>query len=261
MWNIGVCADFRNIENLKKMREMGVDFFEFNFSMMAFTDMALVDECAAFIRENNIPVPSFNCILHGNLVAVGENPDHKRIGNFIESNMERALKFGAKNFVLGSGKVRSVPEGFSREKTLEQFESLVTDTLLPIFRRHDVYLSVEELRKEESNTFNSCREVMELVNRVNDDHLTLLVDYYHAMLGGDTCEEIASYGNKISHVHIASPSNERMAPLPGDGDDYGALFRALEKAGYASRNISMEGKFGDDMLDTVKRSLAYLRTF
>ena len=103
---------------------------------------------------------------------------------------------------------------------------------------------------------------METIRKINHPNLTLLVDYYHAMLGGDTFEEIASYKDKITHVHIASPLHERHVPMAGDGEDYQGFFDALRKANYKAMNISLEGGFGGkDVIETAKASFEYLKTF
>ena len=262
MWNIGICTVFNDFKRLAALKEAGADFFEFGFSSIGTADESLVNESVAFVKELGLPVVSMNGLLIGDFRMTGENTNHDYIAEFVDKTLERATKFGTKNYVIGSGKARSVPEGFSEAKAREQLESLFVDKLLPIFKKHDCYLSIEELRKEECNIFVTCREAMETIRKIDHPNLTLLVDYYHAMLGGDTYEEIASYKGKITHVHIASPKHERHVPMPNDGEDYQGFFDALRKAEYKQMNISLEGGYGGkDPVEVARQSFAYLRTF
>ena len=262
MWNIGICTPFNDYKRMTALKEVGADFFEFSFSALGQAEESAVNESIAFVKELGLPVVSMNGLLMGDFRMTGENTNHDVIAEFVEKTLERATKYGTRNFVIGSGKARSVPEGFSEEKAREQLESLFVDKLLPIFAKYDSYLSIEELRKEECNIFITCKETMETIRKINHPNLTLLVDYYHAMLGGDTFEEIASYKDKITHVHIASPLHERHVPMAGDGEDYQGFFDALRKANYKAMNISLEGGFGGkDVIETAKASFEYLKTF
>ena len=262
MWNIGVCAPFNDYKRMTALKEAGADFFEFSFSALGNATDEQFKESLAFVKELGLPVVSMNGLLVGDFRMTGDNTNHDVIAEFVEKTLERAVQYGTRNFVIGSGKARSVPEGFPEEKAREQLESLFVDKLLPIFAKYDSYLSIEELRKEECNIFVTCRETMETIRKINHPNLTLLVDYYHAMLGGDTFEEIASYKGKITHVHIASPLHERHVPMPGDGEDYQGFFDALKKADYKAANISLEGNYGGkDVAETAKTSIAYLKTF
>jgi len=261
MWSIGICTDFKDFEKMEKLKKIGFDFFEFNFFEIGMSDEALVDAAVEKVKELGAAVPSMNCLLLGDFRMTGPEADHDKIAVFVDKTLQRAVRFGTKNFVLGSGYARSVPEGFLREEGILQMKSLFADKLLPIFKKYDCYLSVEELSPADSNLYNSCREVMETIKEINHPNLKLLVDLYHASLGGDTIEELASYKGYVSHVHIASPKNQRMVPLPDDGEDYAGFFEALKTADYQAANISLEGNYGEDFYDTAAKSLAYLRTF
>lgn len=261
MWKIGICTDFKDHEKMTRLKEMGFDFFEFGFSSIGNADPADVDAAVEKVKELGIPVASMNGLIPAELKMTGPDADHDKVAAFVEKTLKRAVRFGTRNYVLGSGGARSVPEGFSQEEATRQLQSLFSEKLVPIFAKYDCILSIEELRKEECNIFNSCKEVMKSIKAVEHPNLRLLVDYYHAVLGGDTMEELASYKGYISHVHIASPLNGRHVPAEGDGEDYAGFFEALKKAEYAQKNISLEGSFGDDYYGAAQEALRYLRTF
>lgn len=258
--NIGMCADHTDFEKVRKIKEMGFDFVEASFSGLAKEETSKVDEYICLLKELELPCVSMNGLLFGDFVLTGEKADHSKVKEYIDRNMERVSKLGTKVFVMGSGKARSYPDGFPREKALQQLASLFNDVLAPAAKKYGAVIAIEELRREESNIFTSCREVMEFLRQLNNPNINLLVDYYHAILGGDTHEELCSYAKDVVHVHIASPKNERAFPMPNDGDDYKGFFEALEKGGYKAKNISIEGKCKDNFYDDASKTLAYLRT-
>ncbi len=258
--NIGICVGITDFKDIRNIKETGFDFVETSFSELAKTEQSVIDESADLLKELGLPCISMNGLIVGDFAMVGEKADHAKIKEHIESTLEKVKKLGTKNFVMGSGRARSVPEGYPREKALEQLRELIGDVLAPAAAKYGAVIAIEELRKEECNMFVTCKETVQFIKELGVPNVKLLVDYYHAMLGGDTLDEIASYGDYISHVHIASPSNKRMIPLPCDGDDYGAFFAALDNAGYKAGNISLEGSAGDNRNKNLKTSLEYLRT-
>lgn len=258
--NIGICAGCSDFDSIRRLKETGFDFVESNFSEFAKTEQSVIDEYADLLKELKMPCVSMNCLIVGDFVMVGEKADHGKIREHVESTLEKVKKLGTKNFVMGSGRARSVPDGYSREKALDQLRELIGNVLAPAAAKYGAVIAIEELRKEECNIFVTCKETVQFIKELNVPNVKLLVDYYHSMLGGDTLEEIATYGDYISHVHIASPSNKRLIPMPGDGDDYGAFFAALDKAGYKAGNISLEGSSGEPCWENRKKSLEYLRT-
>ena len=62
-------------------------------------------------------------------------------------------------------------------------------------------------------------------------------------------------------MHIASPKNNRIYPLPTDGDDalYRDFYKILDEIDYEARNISLEGNCGDDFEETISKYIAYLK--
>lgn len=258
--NIGVCTAFDDFERIKKIHDIGYDFVEFSFSSFKDAKESVIRECADLLHELNLPCVSMNGLIVGNFSLTGDNTNHEEAKEHVESILEKVQPFGTKTFVMGSGAARRVPDGYSKEKAMEQLERFFVDVLSPAAKKYDAVIAIEELRKEETNIFNTCRDVVSFLKGIDTPNIKLLVDYYHAMLGGDTLEELASYKGYISHVHIASPSNARIMPQPTDSDDYKAFFKALDEAGYDKANISLEGSWDDRFDELAPISLEYLRS-
>ncbi len=262
-FNYGACLnDLRDLEKVRLLAKLGYDFVETAFSAMANkTD----EEIAAFdktVRENGLVCVSCNAFMPGDIKVCGPDMDDAKIKDFLERNFERSARLGFKNVIFGSGGARNVPEGYDRERAKEDIIHFLGDLVVPVVKQYDVTIGIEELRDTETNIINTCAEAMEYVKAVNDPHIRLLVDLYHVAVMGTPLEELREYKEYISHVHIASPSNERIYPLPTDGDDalYRKFYKILEEIGYEARNISLEGDWGDSYSDTVTKSIAYLKS-
>ena len=84
---------------------------ETSFSELAKTEQSVIDESADLLKELGLPCISMNGLIVGDFAMVGEKADHAKIKEHIESTLEKVKKLGTKNFVMGRGKARSVPEG------------------------------------------------------------------------------------------------------------------------------------------------------
>ena len=99
---------------------------------------------------------------------------------------------------------------------------------------------------------------MEVIRAVDAPEVRLMVDYYHAMLGGDRLEEIASYGDMIRHVHIASVRNKRHFPMIDDVGDCRGFFAALKAAGYTGC-VSLEGSDGGNFESSIAEAITVMK--
>ena len=160
--------------------------------------------------------------------------------------------------VLGSGGARNIPDGMSRETAFERFVAMLSDVVVPWAKRNSITVAIEELRKEETNFINNCREAMDVIRAVDAPEVRLMVDYYHAMLGGDRLEEIASYGDMIRHVHIASVRNKRHFPMIDDVGDCRGFFAALKAAGYTGC-VSLEGGDGGNFESSIAEAITVMK--
>ncbi len=136
------------------------------------------------------------------------------------------------------------------------------DLVVPVVKQYDITIGIEELRAQETNIINTCAEACEYIEAINDSHIRLLVDLYHVAIMGTPVEELRKYKGYVSHVHIASPTNGRIYPLPTDGDDalYRQFYQILDEIGYEAKNISLEGSCGDDFEGNIAKSIVYLKS-
>ncbi|MBQ8207925.1 MAG: sugar phosphate isomerase/epimerase [Clostridia bacterium] len=261
-FNFGACVDLTELDRVKLLAELGYDFVETGFAGMSEKTDAQLNEFERTFRENGLVCASCNGFMPAAIKTCGPDMNDEKIKDYLERNFERTARLGFKSVIFGSGGSRNVPEGYDRERAKEDILHFLGDLVIPVVKQYGIIIGIEELRAAETNIINTCAEAMEYVKAINDPHIRLLVDLYHVAVMGTPVEELREYKGYVSHVHIASPTNNRIYPLPTDGDDalYRKFFKILDEIGYEARNISLEGDWGDSYSDTVKKSIAYLKS-
>ncbi len=248
-----------NADNAKAMYDLGYTGTESTVFCINDLDDAAFAEFLAKTKEYKLNYVSANGMFPASVPLLQGEAGYAKVTEYLERVFPRIVALGIPVVVLGSGGARKIPEGMSKEEATDRFCALLTDVISPMAAKYGITIAIEELRKEECNFINSCKEAMEIIRRVNLPNIKLLVDYYHAILGGDTLEELATYGDNIVHVHIASPKNKRYIPLESDYEDCVAFFRMLKSIGYKGA-ISFEGNVnpGDEKVgfDVMSRAMA-----
>lgn len=252
------CIGFESLDRLETLKKHGYEGFETSFASLTNAPVEKITALVEKSKELGIPCISFNGMFPGNIKLLNGKDGYSEVEEYLEKTFEKAAPLASPIVVLGSGGARTIPEGMSVETAKERFAALLSDVIAPSAKRHGVVIAIEELRREECNFINNCREAMELVNAVGKPEIQLLIDYYHAILGGDKLNEFASYGSHIKHVHIASPKNDRRYPNIDDIGDCRGFFAALRLAGYEGY-ISLEGSDGGNFESAVAEAASVMR--
>lgn len=250
----GCCVAPQEEARMRLLARLGYAFVELPFTALASCTREEVERAAALLAELQLPCVSLNILLPGDWKIIGPDADHGRVQRYLEDTLAKITSLHVRTIVVGSGGARRIPEGFPPERAQAQFLSLCTDILLPLARRYDFTVAIEELNQAETNYLNTCTEVMAAVRAVGDPRMRLLVDYYHMGIEQEPLDDLLGCGDAIAHVHIASPRNERAFPRAGDGEDYRAFFETLRRAGYTG-TVSLEGTPGPDFEQSARASL------
>src|SRR5262245_61679565 len=112
---------------------------------------ALMDEEGAFERlaarvaSGRGPARAANVFLPGGLMVVGPEVDAERLRTYADTALARMERLGIGVLVVGSGGARTVPEGFDRERALDQFEGFLREVAVRA-ADHGVVVVLEPLR-------------------------------------------------------------------------------------------------------------------
>ena len=252
------CIGLESLARLEILKKHGYEAYETGFSALTNAPDEKIAALAEKSRELGMPCVSHNGMFPGDIGLLSGREVYSKVDEYLDKTFEKAKPLGSPIIVLGSGKAREIPEGMSTDEAKERFEALLSDVIAPSAKRHGVTIAIEELRREECNFINNCREAMEIIRDVNKPEIQLLIDYYHSMLGGDKLPELASYGSAIRHVHIASPKNARKFPNIDDIGDCRGFFAALKLADYDGA-ISLEGSDGGNFESAIAEAIKVMK--
>lgn len=202
-----------------------------------------------------VPVKTANGFYPGSYILSGPDADIDKAVKYAEVAIRRASEVGIETLVLGSGKARSVPEGWTIEQAEEQFVSLLKG-MAPFCEKYGVRIAIEPLQRSECNFINTVREGAELARRSGSDNICVLADIFHMTRVGEGPDGIVDSADKLIHCHIAE-NEERTAPGM-KGDDFTPYFRALKQIKYSGR-ISFECSWGKDIKVQLPASMEVMK--
>jgi sugar phosphate isomerase/epimerase len=237
---LGCCI---SSEQLPILAAAGGEYAEFTVTRAVMGgDDAAFDRLVELVAEAHVKPAAYNVLLPGDLVVVGPAVDRARLEGYIATAFARIARLTGPGAVVvfGSGRARSIPNGFSREAALDQLAEFL-GWLGPLAVQHGITLAIEPLRSAESNVFNTVGEVGRFIVEHKLAGVYLLADLYHMMEQGEPLSAIADHGDLIVHSHTADSG--RFAP--GSGDYPQAEFFARLRAHTRCDRCSIECTWRD----------------
>lgn len=229
----GVCT---TPEQIATIAAAGFDFCELPArAVMPFDDdatalPALHDIAAAPIRPE-----SFNVLVPGDIPLCGPHADLEALRSYLRRAFSRMASLGAVIAVLGSGAARRIPDGWPRDRALDQLADAVA-LAGEEASRCGITLALEHLNQQECNVLNTVGECAAFIQKYGLRDVRLLADLYHIEVEHEPLEVVANAMPQVVHVHVAGGG--RQSP-DAPGYDYAGFMRVLRHAGYDAR-ISAE---------------------
>ncbi len=163
---------------------------------------------------------------------------------------------GGNILVLGSPAQRRIPAGASKEQASEWAADTLGRAADEITRRN-VTLCLEPLSAPEADFINTCREAVELLERLAHPAFALHLDVKAMSTDEAPAPElIRRHAPRTRHFHANDPNRRG----PGFGNtDFVPIFTALRETGYAGW-VSVEVfDYSPDPQTIARQSLEYMR--
>jgi D-psicose/D-tagatose/L-ribulose 3-epimerase len=236
-------GSFITPERVAALAEAGADYAELFVTRTVMAgDRGTFEAFRVDAASWRTPPRAFSGLLPAELKICGPDIDVKRQDAYVREMFHRIQALSGSGVVatLGSADARAIPEGFDRERALDQLADFLERTAT-VAHDHGVRFTLEHLNRGETNVFNSLRECGDFVRERGLNQVFLLADLYHMMLESEPLSTIAEYGDLIIHAHVADTGRD----APGTGDyPFGEFFSALNQAGYRG-NCSIEAFWTD----------------
>ncbi len=234
----GICAPLADLEDALAA---GADYIEVNNARVSEMSDEEFEKHLAVAQKHPGSVLASNGFFLPEITLTGENPSPE-IRSFIEKSIDRLSRLGVETIVFGSGKARNCPEGFPRERALEQVAE-VTAMIADIGKPYGMVSIVEPLYKKECNVINKVAESCNTARAAKRENCKGLVDLFHFMNESERLSELLPLVPELGHVHICSSA--RKMPYADDCTNYKAFLDTLREGGYDGK-ISFEGTVPKD---------------
>ena len=211
------------------------------------------DRLEAGLAASSVPARASNVFIPSQRKVVGPDVDSSGLRDYVQCAVDRMERLGIRVLVVGSGAARAIPEGFDRERALEQFEAFLREVAVRA-ADHGVTVALEPLRPQETNLLNTVAESAGFIRERDVGPALLLADLYHMREQQEPLEVLAETAGLLAHVHVAGVGRGRPGP---EAQDLEPFLRALREAGYGG-DCSIECSWNDYAAE-APRALEHMR--
>ena len=244
-----------SLDQLEDVAAWGYDYAEISPGLLG------VDEETGTVKQNVLeqiqgsPVPvAAMCGFLNRSKVVGPNIDNTRVHDYVIRLFDAMQQAGVPVIGYGSGGSRFVPDGFSRDRALEQVNEFL-QMCADLGEPRGVQVALEPYNYDDANFINTVPEGVEMVQKVNRPGIQLMADFFHIRLNGESFDTLAAAGPYLIHAHIAEPGRGRPQTTPAE---HAAYLQALCEAGYYGR-VTQTGEL--PAYDSPAEAAATLKRF
>ena len=241
----------RNASSVEKLMtvlvEAGADYVEFACGAL-MADDAAYEKLHDVLAAAPLKVEAFNSFIPPQHRITGPDVNLETLVGYATTALARCKSVGAEIVVLGSGGARKVPDGFDRDRALEQFVEFGR-AIGPVAQQIGIDIAIEPLNKREDNLINSVVHGAQLVEEISQPRIQLLADLFHMFEDGESLFAVEAAGKKLVHTHVADLGRVAPGYAAGGEANFTGFFRALKASNYNAR-CSFEGSFDDIALQS-----------
>lgn len=247
----GVCT---GVDQLAEVATAGFDYVEVSTGhLLPQEDEAAFAGVRQAVEAASIGVEACNCFVPGHIKVVGPAVDLAVVRAHMDLVLRRASELGAKIMVFGSGDARRIPEGYSRDRGLLQFQDALA-LAGDIAGQYDMTIALEPLEAHGTNLIFRVDEGAQVVRAVNHPRVKLLADLYHMAAEQEPFSNIPPVSPLLAHVHVTMPNVPAIRV--GEPTRHPEYFAALADAGYDGRVSIEHMPFSTDVPINVLRAMA-----
>ncbi|MDP3178504.1 MAG: sugar phosphate isomerase/epimerase family protein [Spirochaetaceae bacterium] len=256
---------FGYIKDLDDIAAAGYDCAELHVREIMGFDEGDYRKALAKLKSCGIPAEVFDNPIPLDSRVADPAFDLKFYRGFLEKAADRCAEMGARYFVFGNGKARSLPgEGnfalpaVGVADAAAKFEEFFA-MLLDIAAERNITVLIEPLGKKLSNIVNNLPEAAEFIKKFGRSNLKTFIDYRYMVELGRPLSDIALHESIIAHVHLDNPTTvfpERVVPRLDDGFDYAPFLDALK--GICFKGIvSLEASVFKDFAVEIREGIGF----
>ena len=218
-----------SLDQLEDVAAWGYDYAEIAPGLLGIDEDAGTIEQEALEQIQRAPVPvTAMCGFLARSKVVGPEIDDAHVRDYVIRLFDAMQQAGVPVIGYGSGGSRLVPDGFSRDRALEQVNDFL-QMCADLGEPRGVQVALEPYNYDDANLINTVPEGIEMVREVNRPGIQLMADFFHMQLNDEPFDALAAAGPYLIHAHIAEPGRGRPETTPAE---HAAYLRVLCEAGY-----------------------------
>lgn len=255
-------SHFGFTEEADKIAKAGYDAIELHIKEIMSFDNAEFETAKKRIKDSGLASEVFDNPLPLDVVIAEDTFDFQYYNEYLKKAVFRTSQMGARYFVYGNGRTRSLPEGEKRKEAVKKNRELLRN-LCDTAAKENITIMLEPLHSSICNSVVSIPEAFAYAKELGCPNLKTLLDFRWFAAGGHPYSIIEEYADFIKHVHVDNPIHafpERRVPMLEDGFDYSLLFETLKKICYKGL-ISYEANTFDNYEKDLKKGLELLESF
>lgn len=227
-------SHFGFVDQIDTIAAVGYDCVELHIKEIMSFDDVQYKSAKKKLFDSGIPCDVFDNPLPLDVVVADPEFDFNYYTEYLKKAVDRTAGMGARYFVYGNGKTRSLPVEGDIAGATEKNDQLIA-TLCELAAQANITIMLEPLAAAICNRFLGIPEIYEYSEKMGIGNLKTLLDYRWFLAGGHDLSVIEDYADFIKHVHVDNPEHafpKRLVPMSGDGHDYQPLFDKLKKISY-----------------------------
>lgn len=259
----GACIGSKGPDFMEMVKEKGYDYFEGSFYRLSGMEKSELEELRGQLDRIGMNYETFYVFFQGKAgyrLVGDDRTNFSEIKNYVLPMFEKAEYLGGKTVVIGSGKTRHIPDGFSREKAMEQYAEflyLCAETA----ERSGISIAIEPLNRGETNFINTFKDGVDMCRFTGHKNLFVVADFFHIFMNQEGYSDIIANKEYLKHVHIARANEDRMQPTLADKATCLEWADVLKKCGYDGR-VSLEANYSTDApiaLEQARAAFEFLK--
>ncbi|MBO4940522.1 MAG: sugar phosphate isomerase/epimerase [Clostridia bacterium] len=216
------------------------DFIEVNAMETQRMDATALKNAQRILKDKGLQPYSCSCLFAPTMRLTGEGVDFQNIREYCDSLFDSLAQLGVQVIVFGSGKAKHVPEGFSKQRAMEQLYELGAILADEAAKRQQT-IAVEALSYNEVNILNTIKETAAYVRTVHRDNYKLMVDIFHHDNNQEPFSDLTDAKDLLVHAHFCAPKTRGVLQTEQDWQFLDTYLRFLQSIGYTG-NFSFEGE-------------------
>jgi len=253
---------FGFVKDLDAIAAAGYDSAEMHIREIMGLDDAGFRKALAELRSCGIPAEVFDNPIPLDSRIADQSFDLAYYRDFLNKAADRTAEMGARYFVFGNGKARSMPTEGDIVGASEKFNEFF-DMLLDIAAQRNITVLIEPLGKRLSNIVNDLPEAVEFIEKFGRANLKTFVDYRYMVELERPLDDIERYEPYIKHVHLDNPLTvfpQRIVPRLDDGFDYGPFLDELKRIAY-KEIVSIEASVFNDFPREIREGIEFFAAY